>query len=84
MDLRTSDADSLTYSVPPSDCRQAKGVIQQLGLPEGKVGIVELDQESEGSDVQVSRPIAMRVKALGCGLTSPSPPLSRSTPGLPS
>ncbi|PWN23471.1 glutaredoxin [Microstroma glucosiphilum] len=33
-------------------CRQAKGVIANLGLPESKVGIVELDHESEGSDIQ--------------------------------
>lgn len=38
-----------------TDCRQAKGVIANLGLPESKVGIVELDHESEGSDIQVSR-----------------------------
>ncbi|CAO1616208.1 unnamed protein product [Jaminaea pallidilutea] len=33
-------------------CRQAKQVIGSLGLPQNKVGIVEMDQESDGADVQ--------------------------------
>ncbi|PWN30686.1 glutaredoxin [Jaminaea rosea] len=33
-------------------CRQAKQVISSLGLPSNKVGIVELDQMNDGSDIQ--------------------------------
>lgn len=39
------------HPIIPSDCRQAKGVISNLNLG-SKVGIIELDQESDGADVQ--------------------------------
>lgn len=41
-----------TPALPP-DCKQAKDAISKLSLPEGKVGVVELDNKSDGSDVQV-------------------------------